>query len=131
MNTIDCNIDFKNYHYLLGSDLDRNDIVSLHVYSVLDYSKNLSNNKELIKIKNPYNNNIEFSKQLMLTKDCENKSNGIFWMENDFYEYFPYILQFKAKNNYSDYLNKPLYDDLMIQEKKWQTIITDSWHYIK
>jgi len=126
MNSIDCDIDFKKYHYLLGSDVDRNDIVSLHVYSVLDYSKNVSNNKELIKIKNPYNNNIEFSKQLMLTNDCENKSNGIFWMENDFYEYFPYILQFKTNNNYSDYLNKPLYDDLIIKEKKWQTIITAS-----
>jgi hypothetical protein len=126
MNSIDCDIDFKKYHYLLGSDVDRNDIVSLHVYSVLDYSKNVSNNKELIKIKNPYNNNIEFSKQLMLTNDCENKSNGIFWMENDFYEYFPYILQFKTNNNYSDYLNKPLYDDLIIKEKKWQTITTAS-----
>lgn len=126
MNSIDCDIDFKKYHYLLGSDVDRNDIVSLHVYSVLDYSKNVSNNKELIKIKNPYNNNIEFSKQLMLTNDCENKSNGIFWMENDFYEYFPYILQFKTNNNYSDYLNKPLYDDLIIKEKKWLTIITAS-----
>lgn len=126
METKNCIIDVKNNYYLLGSheNSNINDLVSSHVYSLLDFSFNSYTKKFLLKIKNPYSNNKEYTKQLMLTKECNNKNNGIFWIEKnlEFFEYFPYILEFRL--DCDCFYNRQLFEDFIVKSNEWKTILT-------
>ena len=118
-NTLDLKFDVKNNFYLLGSTSHENsdEIITLHAYAVIDVQK--EKEKTFIKIKNPYNNHIEYSKQLKLTKHDWNKTDGIFWTELDKYfcHYFPHVLEISKQ------YNQIISNYTFINSKKFKTTI--------
>jgi hypothetical protein len=124
INISKVNFDFENFVYLLGSNSKVYDdqLVSSHAYALIDYKE--KHGKRYLKIKNPYNNSSEYSKQLFITNDFQNKSDGLFWTEADtnFKKNFPYILEINKKqhdikiNNYTKIRGKKWTNDIFFDK---------------
>jgi len=122
-NIIDLKFDLKKNFYLLGSTAQDNSdqIVTLHAYALIDIKHDFRDGKKrsYLKIRNPYNNDLEYSKQIKLSKNDWDNNDGIFWMEMNKYfcHYFPHVLEISK-----DY-NQILSNFATIYSSKFETLL--------